>query len=223
MPTIGCGRCPTAGEKAGVVALLRYCLAGTSTAFVVVRRLQPAPSPRSWTTLWPTPGRFRRSEQAGWEEVGFHRLWPAFCSCWPSGWCCSSCDLPAGGACTGILLPSAQALRGVWSLIVNFFQTPSGCCSTGGPAPPLSSYFAEYGEPISRRGAESSTASSLCGGRRPPVRLQLGVWPWSPPFCCPARPAPFYELLPGRPCPDPVSRLSGRVPVRLSRPAAAGL
>lgn len=113
---------PHAREKAAVVVLLAVLLAGTGLAFVLVRRYSLR-HPEILSHLVADAGRFRRSEQAGWEDVGFHRPLAGFMFLLAIGLVLFIVLMIYQQVVLyGILLPSAQA-RGVWSLIVTFFNT----------------------------------------------------------------------------------------------------
>jgi len=134
---------PHNAEKVGVVVLLAVLLAGTTTAFILVRRYSLR-HPEILDHLVVDASRLRRSEEAGWEDVGFHRPLAGFLFLLAIGLVLFIVLMIYQQVVLyGILLPSAQA-RGVWSLIVSF-SIRSGCCSTGGPAPPLSSILPSTG------------------------------------------------------------------------------
>ncbi len=133
---------PHSGEKAGVVVLLAVLLAGTATAFVLVRRYSLR-HPEILDHLVADPSRFRRSEQAGWEDVGFHRPLAGFLFLLAIGLVLFIVLMIYQQVVLyGILLPSAQA-RGVWSLIVNFFNT-FWVLFDWGTSTAFVKYFAQY-------------------------------------------------------------------------------
>ncbi len=133
---------PHSGEKAGVVVLLAVLLAGTATAFVLVRRYSLR-HPEILDHLVADPSRLRRSEEAGWEDVGFHRPLAGFLFLLAIGLVLFIVLMIYQQVVLyGILLPSAQA-RGVWSLIVNFFNT-FWVLFDWGTSTAFVKYFAQY-------------------------------------------------------------------------------
>jgi O-antigen/teichoic acid export membrane protein len=133
---------PHSGEKAGVVVLLAVLLAGTTASFVLVRRYSLR-HPEILDHLVADASRFRRSEEAGWEDVGFHRPLAGFLFLLAIGLVLFIVLMIYQQVVLyGILLPSAQA-RGVWSLIVSFFNT-FWVLFDWGTSTAFVKYFAQY-------------------------------------------------------------------------------
>ena len=129
-------------EKAGVAILLAVLLAITACAFVVVRRYSLR-HPEILNHLVADAGRFSRSEQAGWEDVGFHRPLAGFLFLLAIGLVLFIVLMIYQQVVLyGILLPSAQA-RGAWSLILTFFNT-FWVLFDWGTSTAFVKYFAQY-------------------------------------------------------------------------------
>ena len=113
---------PHRAERVAIVMVVALLSLGTGVTFILVRRYSLA-HPEALARIVSDAARFYRHETADWEEVGFHRPLAGFLFLLAVGLVLFVVLMVYQQVVLfGLLLPSAQA-RGIWSLIVSFFNT----------------------------------------------------------------------------------------------------